>query len=220
MLIFNLLNWLINNTHFNMKYFCPEYFRIILLFAVTLNLHYVYSANCYSLHSGDSINYIQYGTDTLAGIIKLVREINGIKVYQYVYPGSAGLTNDSVLIAAGGDMGHDEFEILHSSPYNESNPIPSGINLPEGLIFRIQLGVYSKPVSFDAFGGLFPVSYEETKGLIKYYTGIFGTSEKAKRALEKVRDYGFSDSFIVPFYNGRKISIEKAKEIEYTQIKL
>ncbi len=203
-----------------MKYLYPEYYRIILLFAVTLNMQCIYTANPYRLHSGDTLNSENYRADTLKGKIKLVREINGIKVYQYVYPGSAGSSNDSSLTAAASNKKYDEFEILSSSPYNESNPIPAGINLPDGLIFRIQLGVYSKPVSFNAFGGLYPVSSEETKGLIKYYTGIFGLSEKANRALEIVREYGFSDSFIVPFYNGRKITIEKAKEIEYTQIKL
>jgi hypothetical protein len=203
-----------------MKYLHPEYYRIILLFAVTLNMQYVYTANPYRLHSGYTLNSEHYRADTLEGKIKLVREINGIKVYQYVYPGSEGSSNDSSLAAATGDKKYDEFEILNSSPYNESNPIPEGIRLPDGLIFRIQLGVYSKPVSFNTFGGLYPVSSEETKGLIKYYTGIFSSSEKANRALEIVREYGFSDSFIVSFFNGRKITIEKAKEIEYTQIKL
>jgi hypothetical protein len=203
-----------------MKYLYPEYYRIIFLFAVTLNMQFIYAVNYDKLSSGDTLDSERYEADSLKGKIKLVREINGIKVYQYVNPGSDGLSSDSALTAASGDIKHDEFEILNSSPYNESNPIPADISLPDGLIFRIQLGVYSKPVSFNTFGGMYPVSCEETKGLIKYYTGIFGTSEKANRALEKVREYGFSDSFIVPFYNGRKITIEKAKEIEYTQIKL
>jgi hypothetical protein len=203
-----------------MKYLYPEYYRIIFLFAVTLNMQYIYAANYDKLNSGDTLDFDHHRADSLEGKIKLVRDINGIKVYQYVNPGSEGLSNDSALTTAGSDIKHDEFEILHSSPYNESNPIPADVSLPDGLIFRIQLGVYSKPVSFNTFGGLYPVSYEETKGLIKYYTGIFSSSEKANRALEIVREYGFSDSFIVPFFNGRKITIEKAKEIEYTQIKL
>jgi hypothetical protein len=203
-----------------MKYLYHEYYRIVFIFAITLNTQYIYTANYVKFNSGDTLYSEYYRADSLEGKIKLVREINGIKVYQYVNPGTAGFSNDSALTAAAGNIKHDEFEILNSSPYNELNPIPADISFHDGLIFRIQLGVYSKPVSFGTFGGLYPVSYEETKGLIKYYTGIFGTSEKANRALEKVREYGFSDSFIVPFYDGRKITIEKAKEIEYKQIKL
>jgi hypothetical protein len=94
------------------------------------------------------------------------------------------------------------------------------MNLPDGLLFRIQLGVFSKPVLNDTFKGLSPVSYEIVDGKIKYYAGIFYSSESAAKALKDVREYGFSDSFLVPFYNGKIISIEKAKEIEYSQIKL
>jgi hypothetical protein len=235
-----------------MKYLFRIYHRIIFLFILTLNLQYIcatYSGHgnygdmrqpvfedndfnyTYAYQIYDSLKQGNFKADTLKGKIQLVKEINGIKIYQYVSPGFMKLSADSAFAAADHNISgtysrqnkeypDDEFDILQSSPYNELNPIPSNISLPGGLVFRIQLGVYSKPVSGNTFGGLFPVSYEEIKGMIKYYTGIFSSSEKANKALEKVREYGFSDSFIVPFYNSKKISIEKAKEIEYSQIKL
>jgi len=181
--------------------------------------------------TGDSLNQTKSKEDTLEGRIRLVKEISGIKIYQYVFSDSENDTLDSLLLDSDikTPMVHtdqnkhsetDEFKILLLSPYNKLNPIPSDINLPDGLIFRIQLGVFSKPVSNDTFKGLSPVSYEIANGKIKYYTGIFYSSESAGEALKEIREYGFSDSFLVPFYNGKIVSMEKAKEIEYSQIKL
>ena len=50
------------------------------------------------------------------------------------------------------------------SPYSESNPIPQGLSLVPGLVYRIQLGVFSKAKPNDAFGGISPVSYEQVTG--------------------------------------------------------
>ena len=179
----------------------------------------------------DSLNLTKSKEDTLEGRIRLVKEIKGIKIYQYVFSDSEKDTLDSLFMDSdikntvlntdrNKPIKTDEFEILLSSPYNELNPIPSDKNLPDGLIFRIQLGAFGKKVSNDTFKGLSPVSYETTNGKTKYYAGIFYSSESAGKALKEIREYGFSDSFLVPFYNGRIISMEKAKEIEYSQIKL
>jgi len=178
-----------------------------------------------------SDNQAKSKEDTLEGRIRLVKEINGIKIYQYVSLDSEEDSEGPLLSASDIKTSMvytdrniqsetDDFEIFPASPYSKLNPIPSNINLPDGLIFRIQLGAFSKPVSNDTFKGLSPVSYEVVNGKIKYYTGIFYSSENAGKALKDIREYGFSDSFLVPFYNGIIISIEKAKEIEYSQIKL
>ena len=86
-------------------------------------------------------------------------------------------TGDSILLTSGiktpivyeertRQVRTDNFRILQKSPYDELNPIPSNISLPDGLIFRIQLGAYSKPVSDNNFKGLSPVSYEAVNGKI------------------------------------------------------
>ncbi len=163
--------------------------------------------------------------------IRLVRENNGIKVYQYAPAGDNIDIGDTLVSAPGlrvregntalsGQTRADEFDILEMSPYNDHNPIPSDIRLPAGLIFRIQSGVYSKAVPNDTYGGLTPLSYIWANGKFKYFIGIFYSSNSANNALTRIREYGFNDAFIVPFYDGRIITIEKAKEIEYSQIKL
>ncbi len=180
-----------------------------------------------------SLGYINRNnnSDTLKEKIRLVTEVNGIKVYQYVPPGIKNNASDSLLSFTDGKRANlyagqsepiriDEFEILEVSRYNDQNPIPSGIKFTVGLVFRIQSGVYSKLIPNDTYGGLAPVSFESVKGKFKYFIGVFYSTKNANKALIKIRDYGFPDAFIVPFYNGKVITIEKAKEIEYSQIKL
>ena len=170
-------------------------------------------------------------TDTVQEKIRLVSEINGIKVYRYVPDGYEYDSYDSLIGSSAIDKGEtypaqkkekkvDRFNIMEVSPYNDLNPIPSDIKLPEGLIFRIQLGVYSKPVPNNTFKGLSPLSSMSTNGRTKYFAGIFYSSNSAGKALNDIREYGFPDAFIVSFYNGKAIKIERAKEIEYSQIKL
>lgn len=110
-----------------------------------------------------------------------------------------------------------QFEILKISPYSKSNPIPTDVELPNGLVYRIQLGVFTHEVPMDTFGGLTPVTAEESdNGAVrKFYVGYFETSKDAKKALEQVKSYGFTDAFIVPYYDKQKIAIGKAREIEF-----
>jgi hypothetical protein len=235
-----------------MIYFYCKYYRAILLFVVASGMQSIYSID-YNInksdifkqdkfeteifyeadlsYTDDTLDQAKTGKDTLGGKIRLVREINGIKVYQYVSSGDDKDIGDSILSASDRKTSvddkdrnkkqvADDFKILPSSPYSRLNPIPANINLPDGLVFRIQLGAFSKQVSDDTFKGLYPVSYQIVNGKIKYYTGFFYSSESAGKALKDVREYGFSDSFLVSFYNGKIISVEKAREIEYSQIKL
>ncbi len=91
-----------------------------------------------------------------------------------------------------------------------------------GLVYRIQLGVFKTPKEINAFGGLFPLFEEwlEQNNVYKYYTGHFLTAASVASALEKIKKSGFPDAFVVAFYNGRQISTEKAREIEFTKLKL
>jgi hypothetical protein len=109
------------------------------------------------------------------------------------------------------------FSTEGTSPYTSISPIPLEAKLPEGIVYRIQLGVYSKRVSFDHFSGLQPISAEllQDGKIIKYYVGIFGNFEKADSSLKKVKDMGFKEAFVIAFYNNRKIPLERAKGLEY-----
>jgi hypothetical protein len=109
-----------------------------------------------------------------------------------------------------------EFEVLNTSPYSASNPIPVDTISHAGICYKIQVGVFSKPVDYQQFRGLSPLSAEKIieNGFTRYYAGIFSNIKETELSLEKVRNYGFREAFIVSFYNGKKISLIRAREIE------
>jgi hypothetical protein len=110
----------------------------------------------------------------------------------------------------------NDFKVHSSTPYSNQNPFNFGYTLPKGLLYRVQMGVFSKEISYDHFGGLSPVTAEiiEDRGLKKYYIGLFSNFSEADKALQKIHQQGFIDSFIVAWFNGKKVSINRAEEIE------
>jgi cell division protein FtsN len=108
------------------------------------------------------------------------------------------------------------FSILPVSPYSSSNPLPSGFRLPEGIVYSIQLGIFSTILTNDAFGGLYPVlsEREPDNRSVRYLTGVFRSLEEAERALLAVNRQGFSDAFVVVYNNGVKMPINRARQIE------
>jgi len=108
------------------------------------------------------------------------------------------------------------FVVLEKSPYSENNPIPVDLNLPAGPFYAIQLGVFSQVISYDAFGGLSPITGETVPGknLTRYYAGKFYKYEEASKALETVVRSGYKDAFIVAWYNGQKMPPGKVRELE------
>jgi len=108
------------------------------------------------------------------------------------------------------------FNILTASPYSEGNPIPFA-SIPSGLVYKIQLGSYSNSIPENTFGGLIPVSKENADSNTKYYVGEFASIKEAREALEKVKEYGYPDAFLVSFFDARKISVQEAREIEFAE---
>jgi hypothetical protein len=109
-----------------------------------------------------------------------------------------------------------EFKIMAKAPYKSINEIPINQPLPGGLLYRIQMGAFSKTIEPDRFKGLIPISGETVQNgqVTKYYAGIFSRMDDAEKALNKIREYGFKDAYIVSFFNGKSIPINRAKELE------
>jgi len=91
-----------------------------------------------------------------------------------------------------------------------------GSEIPEGLIYRIQIAVFRNPVAISYFKGLRPVNGFRIPGTDKtnYYVGMFRRQTDAKKALLTVRQKGFKDAFIVSFFSGKTVSAERAAVIE------
>jgi hypothetical protein len=108
-----------------------------------------------------------------------------------------------------------EFEILSKSMYSSSKPFVNQ-NIPDGTFYRIQLGAFGNNVSFDRFGGIKPISYETSADgkITKFYAGWFKSYNEAVGALAKVHAAGFSDAFLVGYFNGKRMSPDQVKKLE------
>jgi hypothetical protein len=114
-----------------------------------------------------------------------------------------------------GDSVNEEFAVLVKSPYTAENPIPFNHALPGGIVYKIQLGAFSKPVVPDTFKGLTPVSGEKmANGIVRYYVGVFRRYTGAELALQKIREYGYKDAYIVAFHDRKPVTVEQARKLE------
>jgi len=97
----------------------------------------------------------------------------------------------------------------------QGNRYPILSTLPEGLIFRIQVGVFRNAVPDYFFREFSPVSGERlTDELTAYLTGFFVNSVQANDARGQVRGLGYTDAFVVAYCDGKRIPIKQALEYE------
>ena len=81
-----------------------------------------------------------------------------------------------------------------------------------GLIFSVQIETSETRIALNStrFKGLSVKEYQQDK-LYKYYTGSFAKDlDAAKNYKIELQEKGFQHAFVIAFFNGERISIEKA----------
>ncbi len=86
--------------------------------------------------------------------------------------------------------------------------------LPMGLIYQVQIGVYKNGIAPEFFKGLTPVFAKTVPGGVSYSTGMFEVIADANQAKEYVKSIGLNDAFIVAYFNRKKISLAEAVKLE------
>ncbi|WP_163323308.1 tetratricopeptide repeat protein [Draconibacterium mangrovi] len=88
------------------------------------------------------------------------------------------------------------------------------------LIYKIQLGAYSRGLPpyvkrlFDKLSYIRKIeNYTDEKGIVVYTTGNLTNYDDAVKMQEQVRREGVEDAYIVPYFNGKRITLSEAKEI-------
>ncbi len=107
------------------------------------------------------------------------------------------------------------------SAYSSKSRIPINTKPIEGLVYRVQIGAFSKPVPDELFRGFAPISGEQIDGtsLVRYYAGYFNQFDNANSAKNDIRTMpNYKDAFVVAFYNGKKISIAEARALEQNKV--
>jgi hypothetical protein len=98
--------------------------------------------------------------------------------------------------------------------YSETRPIPVDVELPEGVILKVQIGAFRNPIKQETFRGFAPIVGERTEsGLTRYTAGLFKDFESVNIAKDGIRAKGYKDAFVVAYLNGKRISIGEARRI-------
>lgn len=85
-----------------------------------------------------------------------------------------------------------------------------------GLIFRVQLGAYAKPLNKtpEAFFKTPVETYNMGDNITRYVTPLtFNNISSAETHKKQFISKGIKDAWIVPFYNGNRITVEQAVEL-------
>lgn len=115
-------------------------------------------------------------------------------------------------------------------PNNDSNKQESSMdtktqttaeNDDERIEYRVQFLVVKSqlPENDPAFKGVTDYSFYTQDGTIRYTKGNEVNVEKAQEIAKELKEKGFKDAFIVPFYKGKRISGYEAKKINETKNK-
>ena len=120
---------------------------------------------------------------------------------------------DIVVISTPDPPSQEEFSTSKMN-YYATHKIPVDPTLPDGVIYKVQIGSFSKLPSAKVLKGLYPVMANKLpSNIYRCSVGMFKTYDEAKKAQAKVRSAGFSDAFLIAFYNGKKISVSQAVNI-------
>ena len=88
---------------------------------------------------------------------------------------------------------------LNSNPTN--NPIDKPEVKSNGVIFKVQLGVYSSQKENSVFGDLPDIHFEKVNKLFKYFSGHFASEAEANAIVLKANKVGFKGAFLVKVKN-------------------
>lgn len=104
-------------------------------------------------------------------------------------------------------------EVKPSNAYTADKPIPIDEKIPDGLVFKVQIGAFKAPLPNNTFKGLTPVIAQTTpSGYIRYMAGNFEQYGSANAVKNDLRNLGYSDAFVVAYYNGKRINLSEAAD--------
>lgn len=93
--------------------------------------------------------------------------------------------------------------------------IPVGVESPAGLVYRVQVGAFAKPLKEQLFKEFNPVSGEKMEsGITRYMAGYFNNRNAVLDARKQIIELGYSDAFPVAYCDGKRISMLEARRLE------
>jgi hypothetical protein len=104
----------------------------------------------------------------------------------------------------------DIFQMQPAATRREE-PIPMDVQMPQGIVFKVQIGAFRNEVPQEAFSDMTPVMGETVgNGLVRYTAGLFTGFDQAASAKDQVRARGYRDAFVVAYRDGQRIPLGEA----------
>ncbi len=109
------------------------------------------------------------------------------------------------------------FAVQDRQAQTQATPLPVGLPCPQGLVFRVQVGAFRKPVPAERFREFTPVDGQVlANGLTVYMAGYFSTSAEALKQQKLIRTLGYPDAFVVAYQNCSRLSLAQGRALEST----
>ena len=104
----------------------------------------------------------------------------------------------------------EELVVANSNAYTNAKPIPIDEKMPDGLIYKVQIGAFRTALPNNTFKGLSPVVGQTTpNGFIRYMAGHFDNIKNANAVKNDLNKLGFTDAFVVAYYNGVRVNLNE-----------
>ncbi|MCK6650468.1 MAG: SPOR domain-containing protein, partial [Bacteroidia bacterium] len=101
----------------------------------------------------------------------------------------------------------------------DENKLPPSVQDEKGVIFKVQIGAFNEDVPLAIANKFLRIAkmgiknYEDEQGRTVYTVGVYANYEDAAKAKALVVEQGITDAFIIAFSDGKKISIDEAKQL-------
>ncbi len=149
-----------------------------------------------------NINFNEISLDKLATIDEAKLPKNKIEEYKIRKADMLGIY-----------VGNSKRGQSNMSFYNTKESIFINPPLPNGLVFKVQIAAFRKPIPANTFGDIKPINGETApnSAFTRYMAGLFTNYNDANQSKNIIRTKGYTDAFVVAYFNGRRISVRQAR---------
>ncbi|MCD4793631.1 MAG: SPOR domain-containing protein [Bacteroidales bacterium] len=114
----------------------------------------------------------------------------------------SGKTNDN----NSGNSNKLTYNYSGSFVYSKHYPDPKPIVHKSGIIFKVQIGLFKNLLPLKHYGKYSPISYDTYKNnpYMRFMLGEYRSYKSAEYVLNKLKEKGMTDPFIVSYENGKR----------------